>query len=96
MDNSGLQYDSPQVCDYKKFYDFVFNSVVISVLPSHSVLLLPLNGEVQNILLHVQLVPKSTIQLQFIWSRCPNTSNFQDYSLFLSLPPEFSIKSFSG
>ena len=36
MDNSGLQYDSPQVCDYKIFYDFVINSVVISVLPSHS------------------------------------------------------------
>ena len=59
------------------------------------------NGKVQNILLHVQLVPKSTTQLedwyqQFIWSRSPNTSNFQDYSIFLSLPPEFSIKSFSG
>ena len=38
MDNSGLQYDSPQVFDYKKFYDFVINSVVISVLPSHSVM----------------------------------------------------------
>ena len=85
MDNSGLQYDSPQVFDYKKFYDFVINSVVISVS----------NGEVQNILLHIQLVPKSSTQLQFIWSRSPNTSNFQD-SLFLSLPPEFSIKSFSG
>jgi len=36
MDNNGLQYDSPQVCDYKKLYDFVINSVVISVLPSHS------------------------------------------------------------